>query len=63
MTEEEHKARAMLMGMTYVPAFGYYRKLLHPGVYRVDALTLAEVTSEQARERQNTHPAKDIWYD
>lgn len=65
MTEEEHHARAMLMGMKYIPQYGYYRKLdvLQQRFTRVDALTLEPVSREETIERQNRMPRKAIWYD
>lgn len=65
MTEEEHKARAMLMGCEYVPHFGYYRRVDNATqvIIRLDALTLEEISRAETIRRQQSKPVKEIWYD
>lgn len=61
MTEEEHIARAMLLGMRYNAHWGYYfdpnRRDTFTGknYYRLDADTLEEISGGEAKRRQGTH--------
>ena len=55
LTAEEHRARAMLMGLIYSPWGNYYmtptdNKLTH-NIVRIDANTLEPLTGMQAFER------------
>lgn len=52
MTDEEHHARAMLMGMVYNKDLCWYRKINENGMpVRLDAVTLEVIDWQEAQHR------------
>ena len=64
MTEEEHHARAMLMGATYMPKRGWYTwfDINSPPFKRVDAITLEPITDEEHEYRVKNQKFPGPWY-
>ena len=60
MTDEEHHARAMLMGMRYNKMAGYYFSLKGERVFqRLDAGTLEPIGIDEANTRMKAAYARD----
>lgn len=61
LTDEEHQARAMLMGMEYNKDLGWYRKLDEDGMpTRLDAVTLEVIDWREAQARIKALTVREV---